>query len=112
MVRLAEAGRVGGGLQDRDVGAGLHDQLLERQVRIAAGELAVGGEGVGAHRVRVGVVGGVVVDLLADLARQEVLAAPRLGDVLRQLTAAGHRMDVGVDAPDSDALGGGLALCG
>ena len=33
VVGLGEASRVGGGLEDRDVGAGLHDQLLERQIR-------------------------------------------------------------------------------
>ena len=101
---------VGAGLQDRDVGAGLHDQLPERHVRVAAGELAVRREGVHPHRVGVRVVGSVVVDLLADIASEEVLAAPRLRDVLGQLTTLGRRMDVGVDAPDGDALGCGHPL--
>ena len=83
---------------------------LKARSGVAARELTVIGERVGAHRVRVRVVGGVVVDLIADLAGQEVLAAPRLGDVLRQLTAARRRVHVGVDAPHSDSLGGGLAL--
>ncbi len=43
---LRDARRVRGGLQDRDIRAGLHDQLLERQLRVAAGELAVGGKRV------------------------------------------------------------------
>ena len=30
--------------QDRDVGARLHDQLFERQIRVAAGEFTVGGK--------------------------------------------------------------------
>ena len=63
------AGRIGGRLEDRDVGARLHDQLLERQIRIAARELAVGRERVDAHRVGVRIVGRVVVDLVADPAR-------------------------------------------
>ena len=70
------------------------------------GELAVRRERVDAHRVGVRVVGGVVVDLLADVAGEEVLAAPRLGDVLDEFTAPGRRVDVRVDAPDGDALGG------
>ena len=80
--------------------------LPERQVRVAAGELAVVGEGVHPHRVGVGVVGGVVVDQLADPVVHEVLAAQRLRDVLLQHAAAGHRVDVGVDAADRNALGG------
>ena len=62
VVRLVETCGIGGRLQDREVGAGLHDQLLERQIRIAARELAVGGERVDTHRVGVCVVGSVVVD--------------------------------------------------
>ena len=93
------------GFEDRDVGAGLHDQLFERQIGVAAGELAVGGEGVGAHRIGVRVVGGVVVDQLAHLVSEEVLATPRLGDVLGQLTGARHRVHVRVDAPNGDAFG-------
>ncbi len=69
-----------------------------------------GGEGVYAHRVAVRVVRGVVVDLLADIAGAEVLAAPRLGDVLDEFPAPGRRVDVRVDAPDCDALGGGNTL--
>ena len=89
VLRFGQAGRVGGRFQDRDVGAGLHDQLAERHVRVAAGELAVGREGVDAHRVAVRVVGGVVVDQVAHIAGEEVLAAPRLGDVLGELAAFG-----------------------
>ena len=59
-----------------------------------AGELAVGGERVGAHRVGVCVVGGVVVDLLAHPAGEEVLAAPRLRDVLDQFAAPRRGVDV------------------
>ena len=106
VLRLGDPRRVGGRLQDRDVGAGLHDQLLERQIGVAAGELAVRREGVDAHRVGVRVVGCVVVDLVADLVRAEVLAAPRLRDVLAEFAAAGRRVDVGVDATHGDALGG------
>ena len=51
-----------------------------------------------------GVVGRVVVDLLADRPAQKVLAAPGLGDVLRQLITPGHRVNVGVDAPDRHTL--------
>ncbi len=112
VVHLGEARRIGGGLEDGDVGAGLHDQLLERQIGVAARELAVGRERVHPHRVGVRVIGRVVVDLVADLARQEVLAAPRLRDVLRQHPALGHRMHVGVDAAHGDALRRGLPLCG
>ena len=110
VLRFGQASRVGGGFQDRDVGARLHDQLAERHVRVAAGELAVRREGVRAHRVAVRVVGGVVVDLLAHTAGEEVLAAPRLGDVLDELAAFGHRVDIRVDAPDGYALGGGNPL--
>ena len=112
VVHLGEARRVGGRLEDGDVGAGLHDQLLERKIGVAARELAVGRERVHPHRVCVRVVRRVVVDLVADLARQEVLAAPRLRDVLRQHAALGHRMHIGVDAADGDALRRGLPLCG
>src|ERR1700761_1890411 len=106
VLRLGEAGRVGRGLEDADVRAGFHDQLPERHVGVAAGEFAVRREGVGAHRVAVRVVGGVVVDLLADLAGAEVLAAPRLGDVLDEFATARCRVDVRVDAADGDALRG------
>ena len=110
VLRPGQARRVGGGFQDRDVRAGLHDQLPQRHVGVAAGELAVGGEGVGAHRVSVRVVGSVVVDLVPHAASEEVFAAPRLRDVRGELTTFGHRMDVGVDAPDGDSLGRGGAL--
>ena len=73
-------------------------------------KLAVGGEGVHPHRVAVRVVGGVVVNLLADVAGEEVLAAPRFGDVRSQLAAFGRRVDIRVDAPHGDALGCGNAL--
>ena len=102
--------RVGAGFQNADVGTRFHDQLAERHVRVAAGELAVRRECVGAHRVGVRVVGGVVVDLVAHIATQKVLAAPRFGDVRDQLAAPGHRVDIRVDAPDGDALGGRNAL--
>ncbi len=98
------------GLEHGDVRAGLHDRLPERQIGIAAGEFAVVGEGVDPHRVRVGVVGRVVVDQLADPVVHEVLAADRLRDVLLEHSAPGHRVDVGVDAAHRDALGGGDAL--
>ena len=44
-------------------------------------------------------------DLFAHMMIQEVLATPRLGDVLHQLSALGHRVDVGVDAAHGNALG-------
>ena len=74
------------------------------------GKLAVGREGVDAHRVAVRVVGGVVVDLLTHPAVEEVLAAPGLGDVREQLAALGRRVDIRVDASDGYALGSGNPL--
>src|SRR5262249_46763079 len=38
---------------------------------------------------------------------QEELATPGLGDVLADFAALGHRVDVGVDTPDGNVLGGG-----
>src|SRR5690625_511460 len=98
--------------QDRDVGTGLHDQLAKRHVGIAAGELAVGGERVDTHRGGVRVVGGVVVDRLADAVAQKILAAPGLRDVFEQLAATRYRVHVGVDDADGDPFGGRNPLVG
>jgi hypothetical protein len=48
--------------------------------------------------------------VLADLAIEEVFAAPRLGDVLDQLAAPRHRVDIRVDAPHRDTFSGRNAL--
>ena len=112
VIGLGQPGRVGAGFQDRDIRAGLHDQLLKRQIGVTACELAVGREGVHPHRVGVRVIGSVVVDQIPVLVGAKVLAAPRLGYVLHQFPAAGHRMDIGVHAPYGDALGGGLTVGG
>ena len=112
VIGLGQPRRVGAGFQDRDVRAGLHDQLPKRQIGVTAGELAVGREGVHPHRVGVRVIGSVVVDQIPVLVGAKVLAAPRFGDVLHQFPAAGHRMDIGVDASYGDALGGRLTVGG
>src|SRR5271165_1281945 len=101
-----------GGFKDREVRAGLHDQLPERHVGVAAGKLAVGREGVRPHGVGMRVIRCVVVDGVPDPAAQEILAAPRLRDVLDQLTALGYGVHIRVDAPHSDALGGRDPLLG
>jgi len=44
VLRLGDPRRVGAGFQNADVGTRFHDQLAERHVRVAAGELAVGRE--------------------------------------------------------------------
>jgi hypothetical protein len=96
----------------RDVDAGFQDQLPERQVGVAAGELPVSRERVHPHCAGVCVVWGIVVDLLADRAAEEVLAAPWFRDVLRQFTAPGNWMHVGVDTTNGDVFGGCRALSG
>jgi hypothetical protein len=93
-VGLGDAGGVRRGLEDGDVCAGLHDQLFEGQIRVAARELAIGGKGVDAHGVGVGVVGRVIVDLLADGVGSEVLAAPWLREILTELAPSWGGVDV------------------
>ena len=97
--------------EDDEVRAALHDDLPEHQLRAGAGEVAVAGEGVGPHRVGVGVVGRVVVVLAAGpVAPQPEQLLVRGGDELFELTALGDRVDVAVDDPDRDLLGALLAL--
>ncbi len=88
--------------EDRDVGAGLEDQLAEGQVGVGAGEVAVAGERVGAHRERVVVVRRVVVDGVArpsarfsnscGTSRQELVElAPLRGSGARRSRRRGPR---------------------
>ena len=107
VIGLGQPGRVGAGFQDRDVGAGLHDQLLERQVGVAAGEFdrRTGRCPPASHRSARNRVRRSRSGRRTGGCGSTCCATVR-GCTAPVRRAARHRMHIGIDAPHRDTLGG------